>query len=104
MRGVNSDHFFRRADGSTDDNDGIVRAMIVEEAGLVRSMLQESVNEVCDRCLDPFRAIEGIVVFYPVSARQLMHLGKSEWALCDVCLSSLKEMGSPRLIYLAGES
>jgi hypothetical protein len=104
MSGTNSDHLFGRADGFGHSNSGIIRATVVEEASLVVSMLREGRSEICDRCLDPLRAIEGIVIFYPVSASLLTHLGKNEWALCSICLSSLKEIGCPQLIYVAGEN
>jgi hypothetical protein len=88
---------------SADYNE-IVRAILVEEASLVRSMLREGASAICDRCLDPLRAIEGIVIFYPVSASLLTHLGKNEWALCSICLNSLKEIGSPHFVRAGWEN
>jgi hypothetical protein len=104
MSRTNSDRRFDGANDSADDYDKIVNAIIVEEESLVRRMLREAENDSCDRCLYPLRAIAGIVVFYQTTANQLTHLGKSEWALCSSCLSNLKEIGSPRLIYLADEN
>jgi hypothetical protein len=104
MSGANSDYHFGRADGFGDNSSGIIRASVVEEASLVRSMLRESASEICDRCLDPLRSIKGIVIFYPLSANLLTHLGQSEWALCSICLSALKEIGSPQFTCVAGEN
>ena len=104
MSRTNSDRRFDGANGSAGHYGEIVKAIVVEEESVVRSMLEEAESESCDRCLNPLRAIAGIVIFYQTTVNQLTHLGKSEWALCSSCLSDLKEIGSPRLIYLADEN
>jgi hypothetical protein len=94
MSQSNSDHLSGRENGMADDRHGVVGATVVEEASLVRRMLEESQRALCDRCLDPRRAIAGIVLFRPTSLEMLRRLARSNWALCSSCLSALKEKGS----------
>ena len=91
MSATNSDNFF----GNSDDTDGVVGAIVVEDATLVGQILEESENRICNRCFSRSRDIKGVVFFHPISPKLLTRLGRSDWALCSVCLSSLKDCGLP---------
>ena len=100
MSQTNSDHLSGRENGMADDHHGVVGATVVEEASLVRRMLEESQRALCDRCFDPRRAIAGIVLFRPISLEMLRRLVRSDWALCSSCLNALKEKGSLQIDYI----
>lgn len=95
MNRTNSGNPLERPNRLSDSTERIVRAIVVEDASLVRRLVEESASEICDRCLDPRRAIAGIVVFRANSLDVLIRLGSDDWALCLACLNSLKEYGSP---------
>ena len=75
---------------SADDN---VSAVIIEEPQLVERMLAEGGRRDCDRCFHPGQKITGMVFFWATPPRILVHLGRSDWALCRACLQSLKRAG-----------
>jgi hypothetical protein len=95
MNQANSGNPFRRANRLAGSPDRVVKAIVVEEASLVRRVIEESESEICNRCLDPRRAIAGIVVFRASSLDMIMRLGGNDWVLCATCLNSLKEYGCP---------
>jgi hypothetical protein len=99
MNRSNSGDFFGPASRFANDDNGFVRAIVVEEPETVRRMLEERESETCDRCREPRGRIEGIAFFRPMSPSLLKRMGRSDWALCSSCLNSLKKHGSPEFSY-----
>ena len=94
MNRTNSGDFFGRESCLANDDNGFVKAIVVEEPEIVRQMLEERESTTCDRCLDPRGPIEGIAFFRSKSPSVLKRIGRNDWALCSRCLNSLKKHGS----------
>ena len=97
MRPIRSTYFISADKRSLNEEERIVRAVIIEEPTLLRAMLEKGKNRenVCDRCFDTDRPTVAVVLFFPTSTTQLDSVARRDWILCSICLCLLKECVLP---------